>query len=65
MSRVSAACVVRADGESLELGIGVVFGWGTFGEGDSALGADATRSDVAGLVAEDEARDDVEDADDN
>ena len=63
VSRMSAARVVRADGEGLELGVGVVFGGRAFGEGDGTLGADATRRDVAGLVAEDEARDDVEDAD--
>jgi hypothetical protein len=36
---------------------------GLFGKGDGAFGADLARGDVAGFVAEDKTRDDVEEAD--
>lgn len=64
---VGAAGVVSADGEGTEFVLGVDLHWNFvfLGEGDGALGADEARGDVAGVVAEDVASDDVEDADDD
>ena len=64
---VGAAGVVSANGEGTEFVLGVDLHWDFvfFGEGDGALGADEARGDVTGVVAEDVAGDDVEDADDD